>query len=108
MQTKMLESTDISIQLEKITQERDLLKADVDRLMAELNNVQQPWVTYEPHLIKKSAEQSGLQLAQEPLTGLWSGINDTWVGAQDLIVLEKIDEPASTNVKRSTVKDQTL
>jgi hypothetical protein len=44
---------------------------------------------YSLHLLEKLAIQSGLEFAQAPITGLWSGIASNWVGAQDLIILKK-------------------
>jgi SAM-dependent methyltransferase len=43
---------------------------------------------YSLNLIKHYATQAGLELAQAPIPGLWSGSTSTWVGAQDLVVLK--------------------
>ena len=39
--------------------------------------------------IEHCAAQAGLEVAQTPLPGLWSGSSPTWVGAQDLVILHK-------------------
>ena len=44
---------------------------------------------YSSSLIRKMAERAGLVLARDPIPGLWSGTQDQFVGAQDLIVLRK-------------------
>jgi hypothetical protein len=44
---------------------------------------------YRFKLLERFAADAGLSLAQAPVPGLWSGATDTWVGAQDLLVLEK-------------------
>lgn len=41
-------------------------------------------------LVETCAREAGLRLAEPPLPGFWSGSSETWVGAQDLVVLEKI------------------
>jgi hypothetical protein len=44
---------------------------------------------YRLSLLSRFAEEAGLDFAQPPVPGLWSGITVTWVGAQDLLVLLK-------------------
>lgn len=44
---------------------------------------------YKKLLIEKYAKQEGLELAEEPVTGFWSGSSETWIGAQDIVVLRK-------------------
>jgi len=44
---------------------------------------------YRLDMIKRLAADAGLELAQAPVPGLWSGSFDHWVCAQDLIVLQK-------------------
>ena len=43
---------------------------------------------YRRTLIERLARDAGLRLVQEPLPGYWSGAFDTWIGAQDVVVLE--------------------
>ena len=43
---------------------------------------------YSRSLIERLAAEAGLRLQQPIVPGLWSGRTDTWVGAQDLVVLE--------------------
>lgn len=45
---------------------------------------------YRLSLVERLAREGGLSLAGEPLPGYWSG-NANWVGAQDLVVLERRD-----------------
>jgi SAM-dependent methyltransferase len=42
---------------------------------------------YRLELIERLAHEAGLELAAEPVRGLWSGTAETWVGAQDLVTL---------------------
>lgn len=44
---------------------------------------------YRLSLIKHFATQAGLELAHEPVPGIWSGTHVNWIGAQDLIILQK-------------------
>ncbi len=44
---------------------------------------------YRLALFERFATDAGLSFAQAPVMGLWSGTSTTWVGAQDLLVLEK-------------------
>jgi SAM-dependent methyltransferase len=44
---------------------------------------------YKKSLIEKYATAAGLTLVEEPVTGLWSGSSETWIGAQDIVVLKK-------------------
>jgi SAM-dependent methyltransferase len=44
---------------------------------------------YRLSLINHFSAQAGLEFAQAPVPGLWSGSTSTWVGAQDLIILRK-------------------
>jgi len=44
---------------------------------------------YRVGLIEQMAADAGLQLAQPPLRGMWSGGSDRWIGTQDLVVLER-------------------
>jgi SAM-dependent methyltransferase len=44
---------------------------------------------YRLNLLSRYAQAAGLCFVQEPIPGLWSGSTPTWVGAQDLLVLEK-------------------
>ncbi len=45
---------------------------------------------YATNLIEEYADQAGLRFRGAPTLGHWSASSDTWVGAQDLIVLEKL------------------
>ncbi|MGB7085116.1 MAG: class I SAM-dependent methyltransferase [Phormidesmis sp.] len=44
---------------------------------------------YRLQLIENFAADANLSWNQKPIPGLWSGTNTSWVGAQDLILLEK-------------------
>lgn len=44
---------------------------------------------YKRALIENYAKQAGL-LIEEVVTGLWSGSSETWIGAQDIVVLKKM------------------
>jgi SAM-dependent methyltransferase len=44
---------------------------------------------YKKSLIEKYAKDAGLELVEEPVIGFWSGSSETWVGAQDIVVLKK-------------------
>ena len=44
---------------------------------------------YRAELLEQFARSAGLRLVIPPLAGMWSGTADLWVGAQDLLVLEK-------------------
>jgi SAM-dependent methyltransferase len=44
---------------------------------------------YRLSLVKRLAREAGLRLARKPLPGYWSGAAANWVGAQDLVVLER-------------------
>jgi hypothetical protein len=44
---------------------------------------------YRRSLIERLAREAGLRLVQEPLPGYWSGAFDHWIGAQDVVVLER-------------------
>ena len=44
---------------------------------------------YRYSLLKKYAKKEGLIIVDSPATGLWSGSSKTWIGAQDLVVLQK-------------------
>jgi SAM-dependent methyltransferase len=44
---------------------------------------------YRNSLLSRFAEQADLHFARPALPGLWSGSTPTWIGAQDLLVLEK-------------------
>jgi SAM-dependent methyltransferase len=43
---------------------------------------------YRLSLVERLAAEAGLQLARPALPGMWSGAFDSWVGSQDIIVLE--------------------
>jgi SAM-dependent methyltransferase len=43
---------------------------------------------YRLSLVERLAADAGLQLARPALPGMWSGSFDSWVGSQDVIVLE--------------------
>jgi SAM-dependent methyltransferase len=43
---------------------------------------------YRLSLVERLAAEAGLQLARPALPGMWSGAFDSWVGSQDVIVLE--------------------
>jgi SAM-dependent methyltransferase len=48
------------------------------------------WMTaYSSGIIGRLATEAGLELAQAPIPGLWSGSTATWVGMQDLVVFRK-------------------
>lgn len=47
---------------------------------------------YSKQLIERMASEAGLKLQRPVVPGQWSGSTLTWVGAQDLIVLEKPGE----------------
>jgi SAM-dependent methyltransferase len=59
-----------------------------DFAVAEPDNPEQ-MTAYRLRLIEHLVERAGLELAQAPAPGFWSGSTSTWVGAQDLIVLRK-------------------
>lgn len=59
-----------------------------DFAIAQPDNPEQ-MTAYRLDFIKHMATQAGLELAQEPVPGLWSGSTSTWIGAQDLIILKK-------------------
>lgn len=40
-------------------------------------------------LIEEMMAKAGLQLAQPPLTGMWSGAKSNWISTQDLLILKK-------------------
>lgn len=44
---------------------------------------------YRIALIERIADQANLVFAQEPVPGVWSGQFENWIGAQDLVILEK-------------------
>jgi SAM-dependent methyltransferase len=44
---------------------------------------------YRVALIERMAAAAGLQLAEPPLHGMWSGGSDRWIGTQDLVLLER-------------------
>jgi SAM-dependent methyltransferase len=44
---------------------------------------------YKISLLEQFAKNAGLVWVQEPVAGMWSGITDTWVGTQDIVVLRK-------------------
>lgn len=44
---------------------------------------------YRLRLVEAFARQAGLELERPPLPGLWSGSSNTWVGAQDVVILRK-------------------
>lgn len=44
---------------------------------------------YSSSLIRKMAEKAGLVMSKDPVLGLWSGTQDSPIGGQDLVVLEK-------------------
>jgi SAM-dependent methyltransferase len=44
---------------------------------------------YRLDMIRRFAGKVGLELDQPPLPGLWSGSSETWVGAQDVVILQK-------------------
>jgi hypothetical protein len=39
-------------------------------------------------LIESFAEQANLELAQEPVLDLWSGVTTAWISSQDLLVFK--------------------
>jgi hypothetical protein len=43
---------------------------------------------YRLSLVEHLAAEAGLQLARPALPGMWSGTFDSWVGSQDVMVLE--------------------
>ncbi|MFP5270919.1 class I SAM-dependent methyltransferase [Coleofasciculus sp.] len=43
---------------------------------------------YRLRLIESFAKQAGLELAQAPVLGLWSGSTSTWVSPQDLLIFK--------------------
>jgi SAM-dependent methyltransferase len=43
---------------------------------------------YRLSLVERLAAEAGLRFAQPALPGMWSGAFDSWVGSQDIIVLE--------------------
>ncbi len=45
---------------------------------------------YATNLIEEYAGEAGLRFRGSPILGYWSGSSDTWIGTQDLIVLEKL------------------
>jgi SAM-dependent methyltransferase len=45
---------------------------------------------YKKSLIEKYAREAGLELAEEPVVGFWSGSSETWAGAQDVVILKRI------------------
>jgi len=47
---------------------------------------------YRLELLERFAADAQLSVVQAPVSGFWSGTTDTWVGAQDLLVLEKPKE----------------
>jgi SAM-dependent methyltransferase len=58
-----------------------------DFAIARLENPEE-MTAYSLRLIERFAKQAGLELAQAPVPGLWSGSTSTWVGAQDLVILK--------------------
>jgi SAM-dependent methyltransferase len=46
---------------------------------------------YQIALVESLAADAGLRLAREPFPGFWSGVAATWLSAQDLVVLERVD-----------------
>lgn len=44
---------------------------------------------YRASLLERFAGEAGLRVAQPPLPGYWSGSTPTWIGVQDLVVLQK-------------------
>lgn len=44
---------------------------------------------YKLQMIEQFIQQSQLTLSQAPIPGIWSGSSETWVSAQDLVVLKK-------------------
>ena len=58
-----------------------------DFAVAQPNDPEQ-MTAYSLRLIQSFAQQAGLELAQAPVPGLWSGSTSTWVGAQDLLLLK--------------------
>ena len=44
---------------------------------------------YRLSLVERLAAEAGLQLARPALPGMWSGAFDSWVGSQDIIVLQR-------------------
>jgi hypothetical protein len=44
---------------------------------------------YRLGLLERLVAQAGLEFAQAPVPGLWSGGVQSWVCAQDLIILQK-------------------
>lgn len=44
---------------------------------------------YSLRLIERFATQAGLELAQAPVPGLWSGSVSPWISTQDLVILRK-------------------
>jgi SAM-dependent methyltransferase len=44
---------------------------------------------YKIDLLGRFATDAGLSWAEEPITGFWSGTTSHWIGAQDLVVLQK-------------------
>lgn len=45
---------------------------------------------YRARLIERLAAEAGLRMSVPPLPGLWSGSHENWVGAQDLVILQKV------------------
>ncbi len=48
---------------------------------------------YRLRLLEEYANHAGLVLDRPPLVGMWSGLNDSWVGAQDLVVFRRSPNP---------------
>jgi SAM-dependent methyltransferase len=44
---------------------------------------------YRMDLLQEIVNQSGLEFASDPLIGRWSGVSDTWIGSQDVLLLRK-------------------
>lgn len=59
-----------------------------DFAIVEPNNPEQ-MTAYSLALIERFAAKAGLELANPPIPGFWSGSSLTWVGTQDLIILKK-------------------
>jgi SAM-dependent methyltransferase len=58
---------------------------------------------YRLALVERLAAQARLQLARPALPGMWSGAFDSWVGSQDIIVLEPASGVPDAGEREETV-----
>ena len=59
---------------------------------------------YRLSLVERLAAEAGLKLARPALPGMWSGAFDSWVGSQDVIVLERATGPAAGQARAAEVR----